>query len=47
MADETPKTAPASTPKIPKSPTKRLSAGYRKYIRRRKAAARRPYGAQG
>ncbi len=44
MADETPKTAPA--PKTPKPLTKRPSAGYRKYLRRKKEAVRKPYTQQ-
>ncbi|MBX3054770.1 MAG: hypothetical protein KF753_25085 [Caldilineaceae bacterium] len=46
MADETPKTTPVSTPKTPKPATKRLSKGFRKYLRRKKEAARKPYTQQ-
>ena len=43
MADETPNTVPASTPKKPKPATKKLSKGFRKYLRRKKEADRKPY----
>ena len=43
MADETPKTTPAPAPKRPKPATKKLSKGFRKFLRRKKEAARKPY----
>ncbi len=46
MADETPKTTPAPTPKTPKPATKKLSKGFRKYLRRKKEAAHKPYTQQ-
>lgn len=44
MADETPTTTPISTPKTtPKPATQKPSKGFRKYLRRKKEAARKPY----
>ena len=46
MADEIPETIPISIPKTPKPATKKRSKGFRKYLRRKKEAARKPYGQQ-
>jgi hypothetical protein len=45
MADENPKTPPKKSKPLTKP--KRPSRGYRKYLRRRKAAARNPSAGNG
>jgi hypothetical protein len=44
--DKTPQTAPVTTPKKPKPATKKLSKGFRKFLRRKKEAERKPYTQQ-
>jgi len=44
--DETPKATPTSTLKTPKPATKNLSKGFRKFLRRKKEAERKPYTQQ-